>query len=248
MSTFEAALVAENERFLKQSYAEVLKSDGPFEIFGLMTGNDDKKSRVEGQLYQTKAKRVLIAVFVGILSREDHKFGRVVMFSSGVPGSTVKIEFPDDNPEMMESVSVVADSDETGANAREYYNDFIRNIVYELKFNEGVVVPNLEGRSICAGVPEDILVAQKRFADDSQQQQQQPEQKRQKTEGDVDAEECMVCMDARPQTLVLPCMHRVVCEACSETLKGSTDSKTCIYCRCEIKGVSCESGDFYFPT
>lgn len=52
-----------------------------------------------------------------------------------------------------------------------------------------------------------------------------------------DVTECMVCMDAYPDTLVLPCMHTVVCRACSVALAATGDARTCLRCRRPIEGV-----------
>jgi hypothetical protein len=43
--------------------------------------------------------------------------------------------------------------------------------------------------------------------------------------------ECYICMDAPAQTVVLPCGHFVVCNACSEKLKTTPDAHTCVRCR-----------------
>lgn len=44
-------------------------------------------------------------------------------------------------------------------------------------------------------------------------------------------ESCMICMDAPPDTCVLPCMHKVVCERCSKQLetKGGFRPLTVFY-------------------
>lgn len=63
--------------------------------------------------------------------------------------------------------------------------------------------------------------------------------------GEEEGEEeavCMVCMDRRPNTLVLPCMHVVVCVACSERLKGTPNARQCIYCRQPIESVQQDDG------
>lgn len=48
---------------------------------------------------------------------------------------------------------------------------------------------------------------------------------------------CMVCLDKKADTLVLPCMHSVVCRECSERLKGTSDRNKCLRCRKKIKKV-----------
>lgn len=49
--------------------------------------------------------------------------------------------------------------------------------------------------------------------------------------------ECMVCLDRPPDTLVLPCMHCVVCRECSDGLKSTNDARTCLRCRCPIEDI-----------
>ena len=39
-------------------------------------------------------------------------------------------------------------------------------------------------------------------------------------------EECMICLDKPPSTMVLPCMHAVVCGDCSRQLKNTNDRAT----------------------
>jgi hypothetical protein len=287
-ASFAEAFAAENERFSKQSYADALNAAGPFPIFGLRDCRG-AKTRCDGQLYQTKQKKVLVVVFVGILSRDPvPMFGRVVMFSSGGPGSTVKIETPRDEPTVMQPVAEVAEGDASVADARQYYKAFLENVMMELGFNNGLFIPELNGEYIllcakdadsaseasspppasaaaaAAAAPRGNEVEEEEEEEEGhkpgkrsntddavQEQQERPgEAKRARTEekegGDGFPEECMICMDAPPQTLVLPCLHRVVCEACSAALRGTNDRKTCTYCRSEITGVSYESGQTEF--
>jgi len=51
------------------------------------------------------------------------------------------------------------------------------------------------------------------------------------------AQTCIICFDKPADTLVLPCMHQVVCKGCSEELKETPDHRTCVRCRCEIMNV-----------
>ena len=50
-------------------------------------------------------------------------------------------------------------------------------------------------------------------------------------------EECMICMDNKANTLVVPCGHSVVCAVCSEKLKDTPDRLTCVRCRSPIEEV-----------
>lgn len=54
-----------------------------------------------------------------------------------------------------------------------------------------------------------------------------------------DAELCMICIDRLPDTLVLPCEHRVVCAECSKDLEKSKTAarKICCQCQCPITSV-----------
>jgi hypothetical protein len=57
-------------------------------------------------------------------------------------------------------------------------------------------------------------------------------------EEDVEEEqECMICLDAMADTLVLPCEDRVVCKACSIGLRATPDVRTCVKCRRPITHV-----------
>lgn len=47
--------------------------------------------------------------------------------------------------------------------------------------------------------------------------------------------ECVICLDQAPSTLVLPCLHCVVCSKCSQELSNDpNNSKKCVYCRQDI--------------
>ena len=54
---------------------------------------------------------------------------------------------------------------------------------------------------------------------------------------DDDDDECMICLDAKPDTMVLPCGHCVVCKKCSPELQKTADAKICVKCRCPITHV-----------
>lgn len=49
--------------------------------------------------------------------------------------------------------------------------------------------------------------------------------------------DCMICFENQPQTLVLPCGHSVVCKNCSHGLKRTADAKICVRCRNPIKEI-----------
>jgi hypothetical protein len=48
---------------------------------------------------------------------------------------------------------------------------------------------------------------------------------------------CMVCLEAAPATMVLPCEHCVACKKCSDELKDTINKDKCIYCRRSITDV-----------
>lgn len=51
------------------------------------------------------------------------------------------------------------------------------------------------------------------------------------------SDECLVCLDREPDTVVLPCYHRVVCRDCSQSLHHSIHDKKCILCQQTIVAV-----------
>ena len=71
--------------------------------------------------------------------------------------------------------------------------------------------------------------------------QDQPVRDENDNDGEDDASNaadlCMICMDAPADTLVVPCMHSVVCRSCSSSLKDTRDSNTCVRCRRAITEV-----------
>lgn len=48
---------------------------------------------------------------------------------------------------------------------------------------------------------------------------------------------CVICLTAPADTMVLPCMHCVVCAGCSRGLVRTPDAKICVSCRCDIEHV-----------
>jgi len=68
----------------------------------------------------------------------------------------------------------------------------------------------------------------------------EPPTKKRRLNDEASAErdtQCVVCMDARANTLTLPCMHMCVCRACSAKLKGTPTEKRCLHCNKGITGV-----------
>jgi hypothetical protein len=64
----------------------------------------------------------------------------------------------------------------------------------------------------------------------------EPSKKKDLPEEDEE-EVCMICLDAKPNTMVLPCEHVVVCKACSTRLPSTPDAHTCVRCRRPITHV-----------
>jgi hypothetical protein len=69
------------------------------------------------------------------------------------------------------------------------------------------------------------------------QEQKQGEKKEKAVGKEEEVETCMICLDAPPNTLVLPCQHCVVCKACSQGLKKTPDANKCVRCRKDIVDV-----------
>lgn len=55
-------------------------------------------------------------------------------------------------------------------------------------------------------------------------------------------ETCMICLDAVADTMVLPCNHVVVCQACSNGLRETHDNRICVRCRRPIEMVVWDGG------
>lgn len=58
-----------------------------------------------------------------------------------------------------------------------------------------------------------------------------------KRKTDDDEFVCMICMDARPATVVHPCLHCVACVQCSAKLRLTNDARTCVRCRRAIASI-----------
>lgn len=65
----------------------------------------------------------------------------------------------------------------------------------------------------------------------------EPLAKKVKLQPGSSTEECMICMERKPDTTVIPCMHSVVCSVCSPKLENGADAKICCQCRCKITGI-----------
>ena len=46
--------------------------------------------------------------------------------------------------------------------------------------------------------------------------------------------ECVVCLDARAEVMLLPCKHTILCQACAELVRAG--GKPCPMCRTEVEG------------
>lgn len=56
-------------------------------------------------------------------------------------------------------------------------------------------------------------------------------------EDETDDDACLICEYRKPDTTVMPCLHRVVCQVCSPLLEQTADAKTCCRCRNQITGI-----------
>lgn len=54
---------------------------------------------------------------------------------------------------------------------------------------------------------------------------------------------CCICMVEPADTMVLPCMHQVVCADCSRELKNTRDAHICVRCRRPINSVLKDEGN-----
>jgi len=71
----------------------------------------------------------------------------------------------------------------------------------------------------------------------AQAQEPSPKKAKVSEEEEEQAEPCMICLEAPPTTLVLPCSHNVVCDSCSHQLPATSDKAICCQCRRKITHV-----------
>ena len=64
-----------------------------------------------------------------------------------------------------------------------------------------------------------------------------PDNKKIKIEEEDHDNICMICLDKEPDTMVLPCEHRIVCKECSIGLRKTNDHHTCVRCRRAITNI-----------
>ena len=50
-------------------------------------------------------------------------------------------------------------------------------------------------------------------------------------EGEGDSEECVVCWEGRPRTVLVPCGHLVLCQRCAAGLMAGPAPPLCPVCR-----------------
>lgn len=56
-------------------------------------------------------------------------------------------------------------------------------------------------------------------------------------EGQDEKSRCVICLERRADTMVLPCEHVVCCRECSQRLRETPNARVCVYCRQPIKAV-----------
>jgi len=59
----------------------------------------------------------------------------------------------------------------------------------------------------------------------------------QTTKGSKDDDECRICMDAKINTVIIPCGHLCVCLECSKLLMSNNNNKTCPICKQNIQQI-----------
>lgn len=58
-----------------------------------------------------------------------------------------------------------------------------------------------------------------------------------RTVGDFESVDCVVCLAKKPNTMVLPCSHCVACKECSDELKNTSFKDKCVLCQRKIEHV-----------
>lgn len=81
------ALEAECEVLVNEDHSEALAADSPVAIYSLLG-----MTRMKGQLYRTKEKKILVLVFVKVISQCPPVFGRKLIASTGTADSTFTVE------------------------------------------------------------------------------------------------------------------------------------------------------------
>lgn len=54
---------------------------------------------------------------------------------------------------------------------------------------------------------------------------------------EIDTNMCIICEDKEADTIVRPCNHNIVCQACSNILKSTNNANSCILCRQPIERI-----------
>lgn len=65
----------------------------------------------------------------------------------------------------------------------------------------------------------------------------EPKRRKEKEEEENKDVDCVVCMETKADTRVKPCLHVVVCRACSDKLKDSPNARLCVFCRQPIESI-----------
>ena len=60
------------------------------------------------------------------------------------------------------------------------------------------------------------------------------EEEQDRRNGIFSSELCIICEENKPNTIVRPCGHKVVCHICSMKLQNTSNAKLCIVCHAEI--------------
>ena len=173
---------------------------------------------------------------------QGHIIGGIVYFRASDDSMNMEVEAPMDQMRLTMSFTakMLSETEIPGDGVEGVWRRFMNNLLQHLAGKrgftaEGVPLPVLPQRQ---EEQEPEVKQEKRDEQpqvkQEQLEQQQPEQKIAKVEPPT---ECMICLDAPPDTTVTPCLHRVVCATCSVVLERTHDAKVCCQCRCPIDGV-----------
>jgi hypothetical protein len=173
---------------------------------------------------------------------QGHIIGGIVYFRSSDDSMNMEVEAPMDQMRLTMSFTakMLSETVIPGDGVEGVWRRFMNNLLQHLAGKRGFTAD---------GVPLPVLpqLQEEREREEREReppaevkqeelQSEQPEQKVAKVESPAPTE-CMICLEATPDTTVTPCLHQVVCAACSVSLESTADAKVCCQCRCPIDGV-----------
>lgn len=176
---------------------------------------------------------------------QGHIIGGIVYFRSSDDSMNMEVEAPMDQMRLTMSFTakMLSETEIPGDGVEGVWRRFMDNLLRHLAGKRGFTAEGVP-LPVLPQLQEETEVKQERQTEVKQElvevkqerelQSEQPEQKIAKVESPV---ECMICLEATPDTTVTPCLHQVVCAACSISLESTADAKVCCQCRCPINGV-----------